>query len=113
MKHPRGEPLAPEPDLREHRRLITRALVQSTARCIERMAGHIDRTAVHLDRIDAQLDRIEARMVSIDHAMSKCADAFRAYTNGALNKLLARPRLAWLVSLSDIAVQGRRACLLL
>jgi hypothetical protein len=83
MKHPRREPSAPEPDLREHQQLITRALVQSTVRCIERMAGHIDRMAIHLDRIDAQLDRIEARMLSIDHAMTKCADAFRAYKRGA------------------------------
>jgi hypothetical protein len=73
-----------EPDLREHQRLISRALVQGTVRCVERMSGHIDRMAIHLDRVDAQLDRIEARMLSIDHAMTKCADALRAYKRRVL-----------------------------
>ena len=85
---------APEPDLQEHRRLITRALVRSAARGAERMTMHAERMAIHvvdrmaarLDRIEVQLDRIDARMRYIDDAMTKFVDAFRAYKRRVENE---------------------------
>jgi hypothetical protein len=84
----------PEPDLQEHRRLITRALVRSAARRAERMTMHaermainvVDRMAARLDRIEVQLDRIDARMRYIDDAMTKFVDAFRAYKRRVENE---------------------------
>jgi hypothetical protein len=49
-----------QPDLREHQRLIIRALVQNLACGVERMAASVDGIEASVDRIDAQLDRIEA-----------------------------------------------------
>ena len=85
---------APEPDLQEHRRLITSALVRSAARGAERMTTHAERIAIHvvdrttarLDRIEVQLDRIDAGMRHIDDAMTKFVDAFRAYKRGVENE---------------------------
>ena len=78
---------APEPDLQEHRRLITRALVRCAARRAERMTMHIvDRVAARLDRIEVQLDRIDAGMRHIDDAMTKFVDAFRAYKRRVENE---------------------------
>jgi len=84
----------PEPDLQEHRRLITRALVRSAARRAERMTMHAERMAMHvvdrmaarLDRFEVQLDRMDARMRHIDDAMTKFVDAFRAYKRRADNE---------------------------
>ena len=85
---------APEPDLQEHRRLITRALVRCAARRAERMTMHaermtmhiVDRVAARLDRIEVQLDRIDARVRHIDDAMTKFVDAFRAYKRRVENE---------------------------
>jgi hypothetical protein len=77
----------PEPDLQEHQRLMTRALLRSAARRAGRMTMHIEHMAMHvvdsmaarLDSIEAQLDRIDVKMGHIDDAMTKFVDAFRAH----------------------------------